>query len=460
MVGHPTGARARRTIGLGVKRRLLAGSAIAATAAIGLARARSSFATPASARIAPARGNAGPAVARAYFGMHFHRLLPDVGARRPTEWPTGQVGALRLWDSTTRWADIAPRRDRWDFERLDAHIALAEANGVPVLYTLGSTPRWSSARPDEPGPYGPGCAAEPRAMGDWQDYVSRVAMRYRGRIATYEVWNEPYFSDLVADRGQPGFFSGSVVQMVEMTRIARDAIRAADPDAKLATPGFVNGTHRLDRFLAAGGAELVDIVAYHFYARDAAQFSAQIAEVRAVMARRGVAHLPLWNTECGIERMPPRDAPQADADSADRAASERLAQFLILGAAARLGRFYYHAWDNDQTGMVDRSGTANARAPAWRQAIRWLLDSTVAPAVYLGSGACRVDAVQRGVRHAMLWSEQRARVEPRWTTGWHAESVETLIGGATAAAAFDPATRGLVLGPAPVRVRLAQAASS
>ena len=460
MVGHHTGACASRTIGLGVKRRSFAGSAIAAAAAIGLARARSSSAAPASTRIAGPLGSAGPAIARDYFGMHFHRLLPDVGARRPTEWPPGQVGALRLWDSTTRWADIAPRRDRWDFDRLDAHVALAEANGAPVLHTLGSTPRWASARPDEPGPYGPGCAAEPRAMSDWQDYVSRVAMRYRGRIATYEVWNEPYFSELVADRGQPGFFSGSVAQMVEMTRIARDAIRAADPDARLATPGFVNGTHRLDRFLEAGGAGLVDVVAYHFYARDADQFSAQIAEVRAVTARRGVAHLPLWNTECGVERMPPRDSPRADAEAADSAASARLAQFLILGAAARLGRFYYHAWDNDQTGMVDRSGTANARAPAWREAMRWLLDSTVAPAVSLGSGAYRVDAVQRGVRYATLWSEQRARVDPRWPTGWHAESVEKLTGGATAAAAFDPATRGLVLGPAPVRVRLAQVASS
>ena len=115
-------------------------------------------------------------------------------------------------------------------------------------------------------------------------------------------------------------------------------------------------------------------------------------------------------------------------------------------------------------GRARRGGAAAGREPqgdgGGRQARRWLLDSTVAPAVPLGGGAFRVDAVQRGRRYAMLWSEQRALVHPRWTTGWHAESVEPLTGDATATVASDPATQGLVLGPAPVRVRLALTASS
>ena len=94
-----------------------------------------------------------------YFGAHLHRLFPERGAYASTRWPANEIASLRLWDSGTRWADVAPARGRWNFDRLDAYLDAAEVQGASLLCTLGSTPRWASARPDEPG------AVRPRLRG-------------------------------------------------------------------------------------------------------------------------------------------------------------------------------------------------------------------------------------------------------------------------------------------------------
>ncbi|MBC8058875.1 MAG: beta-galactosidase [Rhizobiales bacterium] len=291
------------------------------------------------------------------------------------------IGAVRLWDSGTRWADIEPAAGRFDFGRLDLHVALAEAQGVPVLLVLGSPPRWASARPNEDGPYGPGSAAEPRELVDWDRYVAAVARRYRGRIAQYEVWNEPYFSDLPNDRGHPSaFFTGSVATMVELARRTRAALAVADPGAGLLTPGFVGAANRLDLFLARGGARLVDGVSYHFYAESDPELIRLAADVRAVMARHGIARLPLYNTESGFALRGAEGQPAvsglATIDRRDAAA--RLARSMVLGAFLGFERFYQYAWDNGRMGMVKDDGrTETESLRAYAAVRRWLRGTTL-----------------------------------------------------------------------------------
>jgi hypothetical protein len=381
-----------------------------------------------------------------YFGMHFHRLVRPAGELvAPTAWPEqAEVGALRLWDSGTRWGDLAPRPGRWDFERMDAYVERAVAQRAALLYTLGSTPRWASARPDEAGPYGPGCAAEPERLADWVDYLQRVTQRYRGAIRAYELWNEPHFSDLARDRAAPGFFTGSVAAMVEMARSARQVIAAVDPQARLATPGFVNGSDRLELFLAAGGAASVDAVAYHFYADSAARFAAQIAEVRGVMQRRRCASLPLWNTECGVETHDTLD---------ETAAAARLGQFLLLGAAARLARFDYYAWDNSRSGMVDAQGQPHTRLVAWRQVRAWLLGTRLGSVEWGANGVVRIAGERDAERFVFAWAEQDSRVALPVPRGWRVAAVERMFEAPVSAPASAQGTV-LALSTHPLRVQL------
>lgn len=349
-----------------------------------------------------------PPVEGAFWGQHLHRLQgTPVGEAGTTAWPPVQVGALRLWDAGVSWWSINPERGVWDFRRLDVYVNTARARGAQLLYPLALTPRWASARPAEPCPYNPwGCSAEPRDMADFAALVRAVASRYGDRIEAYELWNEPGLSELEIDRRHPLFFTGSVTQLVEMARIARAELDAVQPAAKLCTPGFVNGPQRLDLFLAAGGKQYVQAVCYHFYASSVRQSAAELLKVRAVMLKHGLEHLPLWNTESGAVMQGEGRDPE------DGAAL--MAQLHLFGAAAGWSRFFYYAWDNQDTGMLDadgdwrRAATAYAALQSWVAGVRFqgcrLLVMKRVPLI-----ACRGE--RDGEARLWLWSDGPATAE-------------------------------------------------
>ena len=391
-----------------------------------------------------------------YFGTHLHRLVPVAEpSPRTTPWPAGQIGALRLWDTTTRWADLEPVPGAFRFERLDAYVSAAQARQASLLMVLGSAPRWASARPNEPGPYGPGSAAEPVRLDDWDRYVSAIARRYKGRIKEYELWNEPYFSDLPADRGHPGaFFTGSVATMVELARRTRAALDREDPQAVLLTPGFVGGVQRFEMFLSAGGARYVGGVAHHYYADGDREFIKLHRDIRAVMARHGISHLPLYNTESGFAARDD-DPPVADgAALPDRAlAAALLSRSMLLGAFLGIDRFYQYAWDNGRSGML----MAHTLVPTpSRQAFaavrRWLLGTTLQGCRMASADTVQCAGTRDGVRLLVAW---RTTPGPRATLQLPAfarvHSVEHAIEPAEAVTPAAAAA-GIAIGPVPVAV--------
>jgi hypothetical protein len=109
-------------------------------------------------------------------------IVSDLG-----EMPSFKIGAVRFWDSGTRWASIQPRRGEFDWTTLDRLVAGANHAGLPALFVLGGTPGW--AAPAAPkAPYGDGSrAAAPDHMRDWRTFVRALVRRYRGRIEAYEL---------------------------------------------------------------------------------------------------------------------------------------------------------------------------------------------------------------------------------------------------------------------------------
>ena len=155
-----------------------------------------------------------------------------------------------------------PQPHLWKFDRIDAYLAASEKAHLKVLWTIGNTPRWASARPDEKCAYGLGCAAEPANIEDWRRYVHTIATTFRGRIECYEPWNEvsfpsdPIFKQPGAGGDPAQFFSGSVDAMVSLARVAYEEIKRADPQACVLSPSFHSSGHwaeKFDRYLAAGG---------------------------------------------------------------------------------------------------------------------------------------------------------------------------------------------------------------
>lgn len=311
---------------------------------------------------------AGPALS---IGIHVHEGR-EVGAAAEAGF-----AQIRLWDSFTRWADLQPEPGRIRLAALEARVTQAERLGLRVILTLGSTPQWASMRPMEPCAYGHGCAAPPLSLEHWRNYVRTVAAAFAGRIECYETWNEVSFPsdpDLVrlGAQGDPRFFSGTPAQLAALQQVAFEEIRKADPAACVLSPSFHssgNWNLKLDRFLASGGKSHFDKLSWHFYFGDLPEDTRRVmGEVRAVLARHGLADVEIWNTEVGIPFALKR-AGRSATEFREFVHAMTLRTYLV-NFDAGVKRVYWYAWDNSEFGLSrERSGTGTVAMEATRAAI-------------------------------------------------------------------------------------------
>jgi hypothetical protein len=360
----------------------------------------------------------GPAtpVQPAYFGMHIHR------ADTTTAWPIARFATWRLWDTGVSWERLEPAQDAWDFRRLDALVNLAQQHGVEPMLTLGITPRWAASRPDEKFVYGNGGNSPPRDMHDWEDYVRTVAMRYKGRIRYFELWNEPTFDEI--DKGK-GFYAGSARTMVELGRIAHRVIKSVDPDNKLISPGFADEGGRLDLYLSLGGKEITDVVAHHFYPEKPELLPTYVGHVRRVMAKHGLSHLQLWNTETGYWLPASGQKTSSNWPKTEQEVAAFLARVLILGAATGLDRFYWYSWESAMLNHTPNQIQAGRVIRAYMQVRRWLLNSQV-ESCESGDRQFWVCQLRQGERVSYLVWKTGAPVNWKPPQDWVAKRYEDL----------------------------------
>ncbi len=353
-----------------------------------------------------------------YFGMHLHY----VGNTKP--WPDMQIGAFRTHDSFgTRWAQVQPERNKWDFARLDQMVQMCRARDVDVLITLGHTPAWAAKRPRDKSAYGPymnGGPSEPANLDDWKRYVQTIARRYKGMVKNYEVWNEP---------DAPGFYTGSIETMVEMTKIARYELKAIDPDITVVSPSPSGiGERWFAEFLAAGGGRFVDVIGYHLYLPERAlpeEAFETVNRIRSIMAYHKLGDLPLWNTESTIGRSP------TTVYTGEKGAGI-IARAMILYWTAGVSRFYWYSFDNiEHTGvpLVEKDGfTPNVAAQAFGRIQGWLTDSTMLSCSPDSAGTW-VASFRRADR-TLIWLvwNPNAAVEFAIPGSWQVTKVQTLDG--------------------------------
>jgi len=376
-------------------------------------------------------------ISRAYFGMHIH------SSDKKGHWPSVPFGSWRLWDSGTTWANLETRKGAWNFSVLDADVERAQNAGVEVLLVLAFSPPWASSRPEEPTYYAPGLAAEPRDMEDWRSYVRMVAMRYRGRIAAYQLWNE------AADKP---FYSGSMDKLIEMTRIAHDEIKHIDPAAIIVSPSSVGGEDQrlswVRRFLDAGGGKYVDVVSYHLYhGRTPPESIVPWAKkLRGLLDAGGYRKLPLWNTESGyfvLDGSPrPEDKwqPYPLSIAVDsKQAGQYVVRDLLLARALGFDRYYFYAWDNGKMGFIEPiSLNLRPAGQAFGQAVSLLMRSKLERCDRTGDGAwvCRL-TLSNGRSAMALWRDPE--VESVTYTVPFAGVLQRFDGGAQSAVALGDA---------------------
>lgn len=199
----------------------------------------------------------------------------------------------------------------WD--KFDDIVARTSAAGMKLVLRLDTSPRWALPPMATDG-LGP-----PVDYDDYFDFVTTVAARYRGRVAAYQVWNEPNLSS------EWGGAAPSAANYVRLLRGAATRIRAADPSALVVMAAMaptltendsaMNDLVYLQQLYVAGARGSFDVLAVQAYGLrggpddprvDASDvtFSRPLL-VRALMLRNGDGSTPVWATELGWNVNPP-----------------------------------------------------------------------------------------------------------------------------------------------------------
>lgn len=284
--------------------------------------------------------------------------------------PTFKVGAVRLWDSGTRWADLEPEPGTFTWSVLDRLVISARAGDLPILFVLGGTPAW--ANPTAPaGPYPDGSrAGPPLDLGDWDAYVTALVRRYRGRISAYELW--PLAND-------PRYFTGSIDVLVQMTRHANHIIKNEDPAATVVCPGMGNlwtsaGRQVLRQFAEDRGYDYCDVAGIKLYQRaasDPPETMLALAEsVNRLFHESGIQPR-VWNT--GTTYSITLQAPLTETEARDYAV-----RFYLVGIYARylnIERMYFYNWGGRKIPLVlqPAGGAPTLAALGVEQLQHWLL---------------------------------------------------------------------------------------
>ena len=116
-----------------------------------------------------------------------------------------------------RWEHVEASRGSIDWGATDAFVNSAQAQGVNLLFSVVSSPRWARADGRTDGP--------PDNYQDLGNFLNALAGRYRGRVKAYEVWNE---ENLAREWGGGPVNAGAYV---ELLKVAYTKIKQADPDA-------------------------------------------------------------------------------------------------------------------------------------------------------------------------------------------------------------------------------------
>ena len=202
--------------------------------------------------------------------------------------------------------------------KFDDIVDRGSALGIKIMLRLDTSPGWALPADAVDG-LGP-----PVNASDYFDFVGEVAARYRGRVAAYQIWNEP---NLTSEWGR---HPPDARAYSELLRGASVRIRAVDPDAKVVMAALaptltqnedaLNELVYLQQLYDYGVRGVFDVVAVQAYGLRGGPDDPRIDSgdvtfsrpvlVHAVMERNGDAGVPLWATEIGWNANPPSFAIQ------------------------------------------------------------------------------------------------------------------------------------------------------
>ena len=125
------------------------------------------------------------------------------------------------------WRNIEGKnKGNFEWNEPDRIVDAIQQSGLKIVARVDNQPKWASSTVQWPG------SGPPDNPRDWTDFLTAVATRYKGRIAAYEIWNEPNLDREWGDK-QP-----DAAAYTAMLKASYQAIKAADPQALVISAGM------------------------------------------------------------------------------------------------------------------------------------------------------------------------------------------------------------------------------
>ncbi len=216
------------------------------------------------------------------------------------------------------WEEIERRKNQFDWDKADQIVAVFEKYGLKIIARLDRPPAW--ARKDKTVAQTP-----PDNFDDYGDFVDAFVRRYRGRIQTIQVWNEP---NIYPEWGNRPVDPAGYVKLLQ---IAYRRAKAADPNVRvlsaplaITTPGerwspdtndwrAMDDLVFLDAMYKYGAKDYFDILSANAFGLRAAPDEApdptklnflRVALARQVMETYGDTNKAVWINEYGWNASP------------------------------------------------------------------------------------------------------------------------------------------------------------
>lgn len=295
-------------------------------------------------------------------GASAQKIRNDFWGMHDTDWTTApqvEVGSANFTTSGTYWPRVQTGKRTFDWARLDAQVAAAEAADAQPMIVLGQSPRFASTKPKS-------AAFEdaPPKLKLWKKYVTKVANRYGTRL-DYQVWPEP---NIIQN------WTGSPRQMATLTMVASKAItRAAGKKAKVVSPAVALRLKSQRKWTVSffkqsvGGKRVqayVDAVAIDPFPMDRGTPEDSYAIMRGIKRQLGKVGVrkPFWNNEINYGVAGGGEA--TDIDYSVPKQRSYVIRTYALSAAAKMQRTYWLGWFASKELAIDMADSSGNKLPA------------------------------------------------------------------------------------------------
>lgn len=157
------------------------------------------------------------------------------------------------------WDMLEPAKGQFDWSFYDKVVDINYSNDIDTIGLLCYSTPWSSTVAPNPPANDIINHYPPEELGDFAEYVYQTVSRYKNKVHSWEIWNEPNLN---------GFFrpTNSPEAYYELLRAGYLAAKRADPTAKVVMAGLSGtGSVYMQKLLDLGAADYTDALVIHPY---------------------------------------------------------------------------------------------------------------------------------------------------------------------------------------------------